>query len=109
VSFHDLALFLPRQTVEYWSQLPTRLPEYCLAALLGHEHHMMLSLTRQDVIGCSFWDARTRKELPSEAPPSPHGMERNVVITQWDWTDPKAYLHDEIASDKRKPNACVPL
>ena len=21
----------------------------------------------------------------------------------WDWADPKAYLHDEIASDKRNP------
>jgi hypothetical protein len=42
-------------------------------------------------------------ELPSEAPPRPQGVERNVVITQWDWADPKAYLHDEIASDKRNP------
>ena len=30
-------------------------------------------------------------------------MERNVVITQWDWADPKAYLHDEISSDRRNP------
>ncbi len=30
-------------------------------------------------------------------------MERNVVITQWDWADPKAYLHDEISTDKRHP------
>ena len=29
--------------------------------------------------------------------------ERNVVVTMWDWADPKAYLHDEIASDKRNP------
>jgi hypothetical protein len=26
------------------------------------------------------------------------------VITQWDWADPKAYLHDEIATDKRNPS-----
>jgi hypothetical protein len=32
------------------------------------------------------------------------GLERNVVITMWDWADPKAYLHDEIASDKRNPS-----
>ncbi len=42
-------------------------------------------------------------ELPDEAPPRPMGIERNVVITQWDWADPKAYLHDEISSDKRNP------
>jgi hypothetical protein len=42
-------------------------------------------------------------ELPP-APPRPQGVERNVVITEWDWADPKAYLHDEIATDKRNPN-----
>src|SRR6266478_2410497 len=41
-------------------------------------------------------------ELPP-APPRPQGVERNVVITEWDWADPKATLHDEIATDKRKP------
>jgi hypothetical protein len=39
--------------------------------------------------------------LPAERPSRPQGGERNVVITQWDWSDPKAYLHNEIASDKR--------
>ena len=49
-------------------------------------------------------------ELPP-APPRPQGAERNVVITQWDWADPKAYLHDEIATDRRNPtvNANGPL
>ena len=41
-------------------------------------------------------------ELPP-APPRPQGLERNVVITQWDWADPKVYLHDEISTDKRDP------
>jgi hypothetical protein len=41
-------------------------------------------------------------ELP-RTPPRPQGVERNVVITEWDWADPKAYLHDEIATDKRDP------
>src|SRR5438094_288750 len=41
-------------------------------------------------------------ELPP-MPPRPQGVERNVVITEWDWADPKAYLHDEIATDKRNP------
>jgi hypothetical protein len=53
-----------------------------------------------------FGDWTTRiahGELPSEAPPRPQGIERNVVITQWDWADSKAYLHDEISSDKRNP------
>src|SRR6266849_3807054 len=41
-------------------------------------------------------------ELPP-TPTRPQGVERNVVITEWDWADPQAYLHDEIATDKRNP------
>ena len=50
-------------------------------------------------------------ELPAEAPPRPQAEERNVVITQWDWADPKAYLHDEVSTDKRDPtvNANGPI
>ena len=58
------------------------------------------------------WTARIAKgELPAEAPPRPQGIERNLVITQWDWADPKAYLHDSISTDKRDPkvNANGPL
>jgi hypothetical protein len=42
-------------------------------------------------------------ELPAAKPPRPQGKERNVVITQWDFSDPKHYLHDITATDKRKP------
>jgi hypothetical protein len=50
------------------------------------------------------WTSRiARGESPAEVPPRPQGIERNVVITQWDWADPKAYLHDEISTDKRNP------
>ena len=42
-------------------------------------------------------------ELPAAKPTRPQGVERNIVITVWDWSDPKAYLHDEISTDKRKP------
>ena len=42
-------------------------------------------------------------ELPASRPSRPHGIERNVVISLWDWADPKTYLHDEIATDRRNP------
>jgi len=41
--------------------------------------------------------------LPASQPSRPQGVERNIVITVWDWASPKAYLHDEIATDKRYP------
>jgi hypothetical protein len=49
------------------------------------------------------WTTRIAKgELPP-VPQRPQGAERNIVVTQWDWSSPKAYLHDEIATDKRNP------
>jgi len=49
------------------------------------------------------WTDRIRGgELPP-VPPRPQGAERNVVITSWDWADPKAYLHDVVSTDRRNP------
>src|SRR5262249_50973482 len=33
--------------------------------------------------------------LPKSHPQRPQGIERNVVVTLWDWGRPKMYLHDE--------------
>ncbi len=41
-------------------------------------------------------------ELPP-VPERPQGLERNIVITQWDWADPTAYLHDVVSTDRRNP------
>lgn len=41
-------------------------------------------------------------ELPP-VPERPQGVERNVVITQWDWADPTAYMHDVVSTDRRNP------
>ncbi|HET6928133.1 MAG TPA: hypothetical protein VFI48_14880 [Hyphomicrobiaceae bacterium] len=58
------------------------------------------------------WTDRIAKgELPHSKPPRPQGAERNIVVTSWEWGDPKTYLHDLIASDRRHPtvNANGPL
>jgi hypothetical protein len=58
------------------------------------------------------WTDRIAKgELPHSTPPRPQGVERNIVVTTWEWGDPKTYLHDLIASDRREPtvNAYGPL
>ncbi|HEY7665168.1 MAG TPA: carboxypeptidase regulatory-like domain-containing protein [Xanthobacteraceae bacterium] len=58
------------------------------------------------------WTDRVAKgELPHSKPPRPQGVERNIVVTTWDWGEPKKYLHDLIASDRRNPtvNAYGPL
>ena len=57
------------------------------------------------------WTDRIAAGEVPPAPPRPQGIERNVVITQWDWADPKAYLHDEASTDRRNPtvNANGPI
>src|SRR6476661_2887973 len=49
------------------------------------------------------WTDRIAKGEVPPAPRRPQGIERNVVITEWDWADPKAYLHDVTSTDRRNP------
>ena len=49
------------------------------------------------------WTDRIAAGEVPPAPRRPQGVERNVVITQWDWADPKAYLHDLVSTDRRNP------
>jgi len=43
-------------------------------------------------------------EIPATKPRRPEGVERNAVVTTFDWSNPKAYLHDATVSDKRDPS-----
>ena len=50
----------------------------------------------------SDWSERIAAgEFPQEGPTRPSDVERNIVVTMWDWANATAYAHDEIASDKR--------
>ena len=41
-------------------------------------------------------------EVPPQ-PPRPQGVERNVVLTMWEWGGATSYVHDEVTTDKRRP------
>ena len=49
-------------------------------------------------------------ELPP-MPSRPVGLERNLVVTTWDYAEPHVYVHDAISTDKRDPtiNANGPI
>jgi hypothetical protein len=49
------------------------------------------------------WTDRIAAGAVPPAPPRPQGIERNVVVTIWDWADPISYLHDVASTDRRKP------
>jgi hypothetical protein len=69
-----------------------------MAAALGRQEPKL------SIANLANWTDRVAAgELPFAKPARPQGVERNVVITQWDWADPKVYLHDQVSTDKRKP------
>ena len=50
------------------------------------------------------WTDRIKAgEIPASVPSRPHGAERNLVVTVYDWLSPKYYLHDLALTDRRKP------
>ncbi len=56
-------------------------------------------------------DAVKAGALPKEIPPRPTGIERNAVLTLWDWATPVSFLHDESAAAHYDPtlNANQPI
>src|SRR6267154_1037743 len=51
----------------------------------------------------SDWGMRIKAGEVPPAPPRPAGVERNVVISQWDWGAPESFIHDVTSTDKRNP------
>ena len=49
------------------------------------------------------WTSRIGAGEAPEAPPRPAGIERNIVVTEWQWGRADSYIHDEISTDKRQP------
>jgi len=49
------------------------------------------------------WTDRIAAGEVPPTPPRPQGIERNAVVTVWDWADPTAYLHDVVSTDRRAP------
>jgi hypothetical protein len=62
-----------------------------------------LDTARAFVLFADWTDRIAAGELPAARPSRPQGVERNIVLTMWDWAGPKDYLHDEASTDRRKP------
>ncbi|MBR0655805.1 carboxypeptidase-like regulatory domain-containing protein [Plastoroseomonas arctica] len=70
--------------------------------------NMAISMDRFGAIRASemfadWTDRISRGELPLSQPARPQGLERNMVVTLWDWASAQTYLHDAISTDKRNP------
>lgn len=49
------------------------------------------------------WTRRIEAGEVPPAPPRPSGVERNVVLTLWDWGVDNSFMHDEVTTDKNDP------
>ena len=62
-----------------------------------------VTLGEQRSLFADWSDRIAAGEYPKDTPPRPSGVERNIVLTLWDWGTPTNYMHDEAASDLRNP------
>lgn len=70
----------------------------------GQMTGMLNAFGRQKALGLfAAWSDRISRGALPPVPPRPQGKERNVVITQWDWSDPVEYIHDLTSTDRRNP------
>jgi hypothetical protein len=51
------------------------------------------------------WTDRIAAGEVPPTPPRPEGIERNLVLTLWEWGGPATFAHDELSTDKRNPTA----
>src|SRR6476660_6839619 len=60
--------------------------------------------TERAIANFADWTDRIAKgELPFDKPRRPEGIERNMVITMWDYSTPKHYLHDGVSTYQLNP------
>ena len=74
----------------------------------GAQMFMIRDITRLDTpraiaMFADWTDRVAAGELPFDKPARPQGIERNVVVSLWDWGSPTTYLHDAVSTDRRNP------
>lgn len=87
----------PASHLEAWDERVKR-------GLAGDLMTSQFSRLRRQRTMFSEWSERVvAGSFPANAPSRPSGVERNVVITLWDWGGPTTFVPQEAASDTRDP------
>ena len=109
IGCHQLGQLSTRTIPKSLGDFPSSEAAWIRRVQSGQAGALMVNPLTQVLGGAPFryfadWTDRIAKgELPPAKPPRPQGVERNIVVTTWAWSDPKKYLHDLIASDRRRP------
>jgi hypothetical protein len=62
---------------------------------------VFMGMGQQRAMYADWTDRIAAGEYPKEAPPRPAGIERNVVVSLWDWGAPTDFMHDSASADTR--------
>ena len=108
-SCHQLGTKGTREIPAAFKSLPTSVAQWERRTQSGQAGAQMTSAISQlgqkgTLAMFADWTDRIAAGEVPVAPRRPHGIERNVVISEWDWADPKAYLHDVVSTDRRNPS-----
>jgi hypothetical protein len=116
-SCHQIGNIATRTIPAMFNEFPTSLDAWARRVQTGQASEIMArnlgELDAQLALKqfADWTDRIAAGELPFAKPQRPQGLERNLVLTMWDWSSPKHYLHDEVSTDRRNPtvNANGPL
>jgi hypothetical protein len=109
VGCHQLGQLSTRTIPDALGTFETSADAWLRRVQSGQSGETMVNLLAGELGGAPFrffgeWTDRIAKgELPHSRPQRPQEVERNIVVTTWDWLDEKHYLHDLISSDRRHP------
>ncbi|MBK6487252.1 MAG: carboxypeptidase regulatory-like domain-containing protein [Gemmatimonadetes bacterium] len=106
---HQLGTLGTRQVSPALGEFPSSVAAWQRRVLSGQAGNQMMGSIAQMGADRAFrmfadWTDRIEAGAVPPAPPRPKGIERNVVITIWDWADSTAYLHDVVSTDRRNPS-----
>ena len=109
IGCHQLGQEATRTIPAQFGQFETGEEAWMRRIAAGQSGEMMTNRIAGQLGGVPYkyfgeWTDRVAKgDLPKNKPARPQGLERNIVVTTWDWSTPDKYLHDLISSDRRKP------
>ncbi|MEP7380334.1 MAG: carboxypeptidase-like regulatory domain-containing protein [Gemmatimonadota bacterium] len=106
---HQLGTLGTRDIAPALGEFPSSVAAWQRRLLSGQAGNQMTGAISQMGAGRALtmfadWTDRIESGDVPPAPPRPTGIERNVVITIWDWADSTAYLHDVVSTDRRHPS-----
>jgi hypothetical protein len=109
IGCHQLGQESTRTIPAQFGQFKTGAEAWMRRVAAGQTGEFMVNRLAGQLGGVPFkyfgdWTDRVAKgELPKSKPQRPQGVERNVVVTSWEWGTEKHFTHDLISSDRRYP------